>query len=914
MIDSIYLLQQGRDIRKELKEAKKLYKEYKDLPKEERQRLKQNKKYKKPQKVAWYDSALAAAPYWQLTKNIGAGAFGNVVKAANLGLGAYKMYSTSMNNYKRNIRNATNRVNKTSLPLYDSYLSSANEMINKWKNLHLKNRLDNTILLTEMYNESIKRQNERLDKIRQEEQKRTEELLKQNSNFRPPPKPDEFGNVVDPITRTIYKPFKYSNYEHEPTTKEKQKMYFQNEQKRVFNKQYYIENMERIKETMNNPNSIIADRVKYLPEEYKNLSKNESHDLLSHNAEYMFKDATEKANWDNAMRIAKLSLPALFDAVKVGAEKGSVVSGAVAGLKSIYNKLFGNKTTPDDEKKIQALTIELQNKAKKIEEAEKKVDKTVEFYNANKDLIMKAVKDKNFDQFKAIELPNYTLEQILNDKGIQQQFIKDYENLNNVAEKYVDTINVYLKWHPNDQKAKEIKENLKNLNIEKDDRSVFQKTFDKAKDFINTETGKMIKNTAEQQLGGKTSEEIEMEAVMNGDIYDDKYRETPIDSFNHLTLSEKFDYLRNNKEITKEMKNLRWKDVGALYSMKMDWRIKNENIKSEVIRKAHKAFIQGDDTMKKELSIYGINSIDDVRKRRNDIYETLVLSGNDASKIDEILDEQALQTPENYEKNVLRPLNELKTKHKLDKAESLTNKIFEIASAVKKNQDVKQQLLMYALNDMDSKEGTTAEANNNRVRDLVEKAIPYNNKLSADNRNPNKIKNILIVRLTSLLSQGGFLSADEERELMKDEKLGNSFFMHPEGGTIFDAKHLQTEADIKKAFNRIDNYIGWRDNYIKLTGKMRTQKTFDEVGTSNTGQNPLTKTPGQKYLDIDDIVKRSVFDDDDDDDELDTVNLYEKNKRTSTIRSLLEENPTKLSMMFNEIEDPKYLSLSTSQI
>ena len=437
---------------------------------------------------------------------------------------------------------------------------------------------------------------------------------------------------------------------------------------------------------------------------------------------------------------------------------------------------------------------------------------------------------------------------------------------------------------------------------------MFQKTFDKAKDFINTETGKMIKNTAEQQLGGKTSEEIEMEAVMNGDIYDDKYRETPIDSFNHLTLSEKFDYLRNNKEITKEMKNLRWKDVGALYSMKMDWRIKNENIKSEVIRKAHKAFIQGDKSMKTELSIYGINSIDDVRKRRNDIYETLVLSGNDASKIDEILDEQALQTPENYEKNVLRPLNELKTKHKLDKAESLTNKIFEIASAVKKNQDVKQQLLMYALNDMDSKEGTTAEANNNRVRDLVEKAIPYNNKLSADNRNPNKIKNILIVRLTSLLSQGGFLSADEERELMKDDNLGKPFFMHPEGGTIFDAKHLQTEADIKKAFNRIDNYIGWRDNYIKLTGKMRTQKTFDEVGTSNTGQNPLTKTPGQKYLDIDDIVKRSVFDDDD---ELDTVNLYEKNKRTSTIRSLLEENPTKLSMMFNEIEDPKYLSLST---
>ena len=167
-------------------------------------------------------------------------------------------------------------------------------------------------------------------------------------------------------------------------------------------------------------------------------------------------------------------------------------------------------------------------------------------------------------------------------------------------------------------------------------------------------------NALSQWFYGLTDEEIARIKKERGEQYDDKWNKLFEEDVPELSLKDMLTNLKKHKELGEEYKKLNMKDIVGFNELGVDFRLKNEYITSPILKQAHKAFINGDENEKAKLRILGIYSTDDLRKRKNDLYEYLLLRGQDTSDLNDLFETYAGLPQREYEKKVLEPINQLK--------------------------------------------------------------------------------------------------------------------------------------------------------------------------------------------------------------------------------------------------------------
>ena len=820
-----------------------------------------------------------------------------------------RWFAMSNTNHKRALKGLVN--NNTSR-LAGTGMSASNDVINRWKNTRMKNRLDYTPYLQDVILDATKRQTEAIEKQNRYLKEQREKYERIGGAPVSDLKPNEFGKTVDPLTGTYietiaYKPFQYvRSNNRELTKKEKEDVYTQYLQRAKFNRKHHLKEMERLKHKVDDPNALIEEQINNISDEYKNLVKYETHDFVSHPEEIIFKEKENQKRWQQFSTTMNTAIKAAADVARLATDKLNPIGSITDLIKSKLKNVPGKDEIAEEADKLQQHLINENNKM--VEKYENEANKIIDFVKKNKDMVNKAIESGEFANYQAIAIPDMTLAEALADDRTLDSFAAAFDTSYNTARR-LETISNQLGKDPSWIKKYLVKAKEGAIAAGSAALGAVKGAWNKV---TGTDIGKSVGDTINQFLTGKSDDDIAAIKFERGDHFEDVWKHDAQTDLAELSLKDILTNLKKRKDF-EAMKKLNMRDVVGMNELGIDFRLKNEFIQSPILKQAHKAFIKGDEVEKSKLKLLGINSTDDLRKRKNDLYEYLLLRGTGTEELNELFDKYAGLSQREYEKKVLEPIIQLKQARNIDTTESIANKLMKIASVYKGAEDLDKGLIESRLKLFDSREGIDAIANNNRVRDLIKDVFKYENRAETNPRE-NKMKNKLIAQLTALMSQDGFMSYEEEKELISKDNLGNAFFKHiTNDGSIFDAKNLKDDDDITSAYNQINNFIDYRRHYMRANNKVATQKTFNEVATGNTGQNFLAKTPGMKFNDIDDIVSRTVYNDDEE------VNSrkygtpeqqYEKSKRQAHFRAALEENPTKMITIMNQIEDPKAIKLS----
>ena len=813
---------------------------------------------------------------------------------------------TNTTNHKRALKGMIN--NRITNQLPGTGLSRSNDILARWKNAKMKTRLNYAPYLQDVILDATKRQTEAIEKQNRYLKEQKEKYERIGGAPVSDLKPDEFGKVKDPLTSNYiesmtYKPFQFiHSNERELTKEEKEDMYALHRQRTRFNKKHHEEEMERLLKNVDQPNALIEERIKNISDEYKDLVKYETHDFISHPEEITFDNESERVKWQQFTNTMNTAIKTAADVARLATEKFNPI-GSVADL--IIKKLKngnGSDQIASEADRLQQHLINENNAM--IEKYQKEANNIMEFVNKNKSMVDKAIASGEYSSHQAIEIPNMTLAEALTDENTINSFSNAFDNSYNTS-KRIENLEKRLGKDPGFLKKQWVEKSEAVANAGKSLWNWGKGMWNK---LTKTEAVKGIGNTIDQLLTNKSNEEIAAAKFERGDQYEDKWKTNAKNDAAELSLKDVLTNLKNHKELTEEYKKLNMKDVVGLNELGIDFRLKNEYIQNPLLKQAHKAFIKGDEVEKSKLRLLGISSIDDLRKRKNDLYEYLLLKGQDTSELDNLFNRYAGISQIEYEKNVLEPIRKLKQSRNIDATESIANKLMKIGSVYKTTDDLSKELIESRLKLFDSREGVDAVANNNRVRDMIKEVFQYKNKAETNPRE-NKIKNLLIAKLTSLMSQDGFMNYNEEKELMSDSNFGRKFF-EKNNKSIFNADYLKDEANVKEAKNRIANYIDYRRNYMRANDKIATQKTFNEIATANTGINFMAKTPGEKYSDIKDIIDSATYEDFGKDDQIESEELYERNKRIGKFTTALSDQyGPQMKTIIGQIDDKRKISL-----
>ena len=819
----------------------------------------------------------------------------------------YVQHKHRMTNQNRYLKEYANR---TAAALDSGGYSRSNAIFDKWKNARMKKRIDYHPYLQDVMVEAIKRQNDLLEKEKAFNEAWRERYAQQNPYLRSPLKPDEFGKIKDPLTDTyipqkFYEPFRFNKeVSRKLTKKEKEMLYMQRAQKAIANKDYYKERMEHLLANPNEPNALMERRINDISDEYKELVKNETHDFISHPEEILFQDDLDNYKWSKYTKWLKHGTSLFFDVARLANEEGNPVS-AVKDI--ILKKLKGKPFSGDIAAgTASAISANYEAHEKLYKENSAQIEKELALYNQHKNQLKKAIEEGRVNNiYIDKELPDITLNDLLKDKSKWHQFSGQFRHVEDEWKRF-EKLNKETKMVP-DNTLEKIKEGL--IDTAKNYAAVPGSVWGWIK---STTPGIWAADKWQTHIQGKSDEEMARIKADRGDLFDDKFKQFLVkDDDPELSMEDRLGNLNKHLQyINDTFGKLNMKDIVGLEALGYDFRFKNKNIDNELVRKAHNAFILHDAQAKLELNTLGINSIDDIRKRKEDFYEYAFLRNADLSEAEELFKKLGGLPRAEYDRIVRVPLNKMKVDRHIDVSEGFLNKMFNIYSLDRQTNDLKKAYYASLMNLHSSREGKNSTANNNRVRDFIKSTLNPTNK-AEDNPTQNKIKNQLIAQLTGLMDKTGFMSDEEEKQLITD--FGKKFFKINSNdglfkkGTILDAQNLMNEKQVEAAHHRIENFADFRQNWMKSKGIVPTRETFNEIATSNTGINPMARTKGQRDNIIRNMVNQTVFNEDDT--TLKPAELYEKNKRKAKFQVAIEENYVPMMTILDNIENKQYISL-----
>ena len=527
----------------------------------------------------------------------------------------------------------------------------------------------------------------------------------------------------------------------------------------------------------------------------------------------------------------------------------------------------------------------MMKKAQGNEERLKKMDieaqKRIDEYNKNVDVYNRIAENPDYTKYAPVKLSKTRLQDLKTDEDFEE-FSKNFDTVKGCLSR-ID----YLK-----------------DNFKKDkDEGFWKGLWDSTKKwYSNSETVQNVKDIINQELEGRPDDEVAQIKYIRGDQFKDIFKKKNDKDVVELSTKDVIRNWMNNEETKKYLKNIKEEDALNMLKLGVDFRLKNDFVNGRTLKLAHKAFLDNDESARSQLAVLGINKAEDLVKRKNQIARYVLLSNRDDNEIEPLFEKYGGLSQQEFDKKVIAPMKQIINNREIDMGHGLINKGLEIASLIKDGRDLKTELLEKELKVQQTREGTDAQANNNRMRDLIKSSFGNQYKANYQNLRESKIRNELIATLTGLTAIDGYANTDFEKQLMTSEE-GRRFLIKG-NGTIFNDENLKTEDDIKEARNRIFNYDEYRRYKIKSLGKSTKHKTINDVGTGNTGQSFAVPTKAEKEEEIDKVIKTTVNDEDGTDEQ----QKFERAKRTALFKSTIKENPKTLNVL-NQVKDRRYITL-----
>ena len=842
------------------------------------------------------------------------------------------------------------------------------DIINNWNSYQPKQRYPSNKLEQIMF-EARQKQARLVERLIQHDKNYIKQMKDRNPLTAGPPPKNEFGEQVNELpivsyTRPGHITRDMDERARNPVSRDIKRRILRDQQRDIRLTKH--NNEEEMKKILEDPDKVFVateEMGKRVGKGWRDLITRETASLISHPEELKLQDTEAQVNLANWMSMLNFTVGTVADAAHMLNGKG-FLQKAVDGITNLMFKTGGKTEDMTELNYYQSLLNRKEEQYKKLEEQVKK-DEQILQKNANE--IEKVSNQKYmWDEYMNYDSSTFDLTKASNEEIEKHVKYSPYSKILVEANGVLKTAEQKLKESKMElatakkDKKKEIEANIEQMKtnivtakrklnavakavgdrlpfVEEEGKSgaagktvgeAVKEATKQGKNFIdgvkaafkpnNEEADKKSNNTVrdlinfaqdsvknladiiKSQAKGLSSDEQAKIQYERGDMYEDRFKD-PTDIM-EMTMADKLKNIRNNKKVQAFIQTLDADDVNVMNELGVDIRLKNEYVKGEIMKLAHRAFLRNDDAARQQLRAKGIKRARDLLERKKDLANYCVMAGKDPSEVDKLFDVYGMLPEKEYKEKVKDSINQMSVDRGIDVAEGALRKYMELKDLSQDAEERKLQLRQAHAEKFISREGWDEQATNNRFRDMLfGKYLPKLKENKSINFRTSKMRNKITATTAALISEDGWMPVAEEKKCLQEaEKI-----LKDNGKFILSDDYLKVEGNVEKALTRMKNYALFRHNYMRKNEIVGTQDTIDEIETGNTQTHMLMPTQGQKYKNVEEIVKKSIYGINNES----PFESYELDKRTSIIREMLNENRQGMTTIFEQIEKPQLLSL-----
>ena len=445
-------------------------------------------------------------------------------------------------------------------------------------------------------------------------------------------------------------------------------------------------------------------------------------------------------------------------------------------------------------------------------------------------------------------------------------------------------------------------QNVKNYLAEKGE-TLLDKTSEYAQKYLPPEinsignivstVGHVLKSASNTLLG--TQFKATLKDTLNPDLIteDDGLEITYEDTLKNLAKS-----LKNQRILTKG------DDLMIINDLVGDYRTRPELIENETLRDTVDAFINNNKTAQTRLAGKGIFTPEDVRNRRNALYQLMKVNNINAD-INTVMKDYLGMPSKQFKEQVYDRLIQRKTEMGLEHAQNAIGAALELRNIVDEINTTNPEVLASRLALHQLTDDNTPTAAYHRLWNMAaEKFIGNKMNLDLKNNDEDKLRNKLIAAYTAGIHRTGVAPRKWEMDTMDD--MINKDILKIDGRSIFDLNTLKDDNNKEKAWDAIYRAIKYRELKLLNDGVRPINALFAGVETGNTGESQLTRNPAKRLQDANALINEFMFEDDVEDDSLEYQ--YERNLRTAILKPIVNNYSNKMTKLRNQLRNPEYLS------